>query len=66
MRKPIIPERNIAKGVIDGIIFTSSIFMMIRGYRKGTDIFDEMIPSAVEKAHLIGLVASMDKDKKKA
>lgn len=55
---------SIGKKLVDGVVLFGSIFMAVKGYNYATDMYEQAVPSAIEKAHMIGLVASMSKQAK--
>ncbi len=52
---------SIGKKLLDGAVLFSSIFMAVKGYNAAVNMYEQAVPSAIEKAHMIGLVASMSK-----
>ena len=35
--------------------------MAVKGYHKAVEMYEEAVPSAIDKVHMVGLVASMNK-----
>ena len=53
--------RNLGKKITDGAILFASCFMAVKGYHKAVEMYEETVPSAIEKVHMVELVASMNK-----
>lgn len=52
---------NLGKKLADGVILFASCFMAVKGYHKAVEMYEEAVPSAIDKVHMVGLVASMNK-----
>ena len=52
---------NLGKKITDGAILFAACFMACKGYHKAVEMYEEAVPSAIEKVHMVGLVASMNK-----
>ena len=51
---------NLGKKITDGAILFAACFMACKGYHKAVEMYEEAVPSAIEKVHMVGLVASMN------
>lgn len=52
---------NLGKKITDGAILFAACFMACKGYHKAVEMYEEVVPSAIDKVHMVGLVASMNK-----
>lgn len=56
-------NKGIGKTITDGVVLFVSVFMATKGYQAATSMYEQAVPSAIEKAHMLGLVASMSNKK---
>lgn len=54
---------KIGKAIIDGTILFVSAYAGIKGYQLFSKEYEKVVPSSIDKVHMLGLVASMNKDK---
>lgn len=52
---------DLKRAITDGAVLFASVFMAVKGYHKAVELYEEAVPSAIEKVHMVGLVASMNK-----
>jgi hypothetical protein len=63
MKKEVaVKTTNISGKVIDGCILGLVAFMGTKGFQLGCRTFEDIVPSAVEKVHMAGIVADMTKE----
>ena len=55
---------KLGKSLVDGTILFVSVYAGIKGYQLFSKEYEKVVPSSIDKVHMIGLVASMNKDNK--
>lgn len=53
---------KLGKALIDGTILFVSAYAGIKGYQIFSKEYEKVVPSSIDKVHMLGLVASMNKD----
>jgi hypothetical protein len=56
---------NLKGKLIHGSILGLSAYMGVKGFKQGCKLFEEAVPAAIEKVHMVGLVADLEKEAKK-
>lgn len=54
---------KMGSAALKGAVLFASAFMGAKGFQIGCKMYDDAVPQAVEKAQLVGLVASMNTKK---
>lgn len=50
---------KVGKTIIDGTILFAAVYAGVKGYKLGTKEFEKSVPAAIDKVHMVGLVANM-------
>jgi hypothetical protein len=65
MKKVEVNDYPVKDKIIHGAILGISAYMMMAGFEHGCRVFEDVVPSAVDKVHMAGLVADMAKEESK-